>query len=291
MRFLFVMNPSSGRSSNDEAVKTIESTMRDHSLSYRIFHTTGENDVQKIVSELQKFHPSIVVACGGDGTVQLTAKCLIGKNIPMGILPLGSANGLAKALDIPNKIEDALTIIISSNHKMVPLDLLNVNGHVCVHLSDIGINALLVKNYEESGDKGMIGYARHLMSSIRESERMKYMIETLENTITGEGYMLMIANADRYGTGVKISEGNVSDGSFEICTVDEVNLPAAVKAGLTALNVFVDRDMFSDVISATKAVITLTQKAHLQVDGEYIGETDRVNVQIIPSALQILINS
>lgn len=289
MRFLFIVNPSSGRSGNDEVVEAIENAMAEHAFTSRIFHTTGENDVQRIVSEMESFSPDVVIACGGDGTVQLTAKCLIGKKIPMGILPLGSANGLARALDIPAKVTEALDLI-TGNRKTVPLDLLRVNGQVCVHLSDMGINALLVKNYEEAGDKGMIGYARHLMSSIRETERITYTIKTPEKNITREGYMLMIANADRYGTGVKISDGNVSDGKFEISTVDEVNLPAAVKAGLTALNVFVDRDMFSDVISATQATISLDRKAHLQIDGEYMGETDHVAVQIIPSALRVIIN-
>lgn len=289
MRLLFIMNPSSGSSRNDEPAEIIKKTMTDRGLDFRIFHTTGENDVQRITTALEELSPEVVVACGGDGTVQLVAQALMSRNIPMGILPLGSANGLAKALEIPGKVEDALELII---HKggTVSLDVLQVNGHTCVHLCDIGINALLVKNYEEAGDKGMIGYAKHLMPSIKESERMNYTIHTPEGTFEEEGYMLVIANADRYGTGVKISDGSVSDGRFEICHVKQVDFPSAVKAGLTAFNVFVDRDMFSDVISCTRAEITLDRKAHLQIDGEYIGEVDRVNVEIIPSALRIRVN-
>jgi YegS/Rv2252/BmrU family lipid kinase len=290
MRLLFIMNPSSGRSSNDEPTEIIEKTMADRGLDFRIFHTSGENDVQRIAATLKELSPEVVIACGGDGTVQLVAKSLIGKNIDMGILPLGSANGLAKALEIPGKVEDALELIINKA-ATVQLDVLQVNGHICVHLCDIGINALLVKSYEESGDKGMIGYAKHLMPSIRESEQMKYSIQTPEETFEEEGYMLVIANANRYGTGVKISDGSVSDGRFEICNVKQVDFPSAVKAGLTALNVFLDRNMFSDVITCTQANITLDRKAHLQIDGEYIGEVDQVNVEIIPSAIRIRVNA
>lgn len=262
--------------------------MAERGYDFSIFHTSGENDVQKISQQLKDLIPQVAVACGGDGTVQLVAKALIGTEIHMGILPLGSANGLAKALGIPKKINDALEIIIS-DAAVKPLDVLKINGHICVHLCDIGINALLVKNYEEAGDKGMIGYAKHLMSSIRETERMKYTIRTPDGVFEEEGYMLMIANADRYGTGVKISEGSVSDGRFEINTVKEVNLPSAVKAGLTALNVFVDRDMFSDVISCRRADISLDREAHLQIDGEYMGEVKTVSVTIIPAAFKICV--
>jgi YegS/Rv2252/BmrU family lipid kinase len=289
MRLLFIMNPSSGRTSNDEAVAAINATLEEWGFTHRIFHTTGENDEQLISGIIEEFTPEILVACGGDGTVQLAAKILINKNILLGILPLGSANGLAKALNIPEKINEALDLIVRNSHH-VPLDLLRVNDQICVHLSDIGINALLVKSYEESGDKGMLGYAKHLMPSIRESELMRYTIITPEGTFHEEGYMLMIANANRYGTGVKISDGSVSDGKFEICNVKEVNFPSAVKAGLTALNVFVDREMFSDVISCTQAEIKIDRKVHFQVDGEYLGETDHIQVKILPAALGVIVN-
>jgi diacylglycerol kinase (ATP) len=289
MRFLFIMNPSSGRTSNDEAVASINNALTESGFTHQIFHTTGENDEQLISELIGKFKPDVLVACGGDGTVQLVAKILIDKDILLGILPLGSANGLAKALNVPDKIDEALDLIVRNKHH-VPLDLLDVNDNICVHLSDIGINALLVKSYEESGDKGMIGYAKHLMPSIRESELMHYTITTPEGTFQEKGYMLMIANANRYGTGVKISDGNVSDGKFEICNVKEVNFPSAVKAGLTALNVFVDNEMFSDVITCTRAEIKIDRQVHFQVDGEYLGETDRIYVRILPAALRVIVN-
>jgi diacylglycerol kinase (ATP) len=288
MYFLFVINPSSGTSGNDSALATIKKRMEVSGHRHSIFHTTGENDSQKLGAEITSLNPDCVVACGGDGTVQLAAKLLIGTNKMLGIIPLGSANGLATALDIPNDVDNALTAIIEkANH--VTLDLLKINGHICIHLSDIGTNALLIKNYEEAGDKGMIGYAKHLLSSIRESERMSYTIKTDQETIDTQGYMLMIANANQYGTGVKISDGSVSDGKFELCNVAELTLPAAVKAGLTALNVFVDRNMFANVISCTHAEIQVSRMVHLQIDGEYMGEVDKLVVEIIPGAFRVIV--
>src|SRR5690606_27473278 len=126
--------------------------------------------------------------------------------------------------------------------KVIPLDLLRLNErHICIHLCDIGTNALLIKNYEEAGDKGMLGYARHLISSIRDSDLVSFEIQSDGKFYKKDGYMLVVANAHKYGTGVQISEGSVSDGMFEICTVQRIDLESAVKAGLTAINIFVDR--------------------------------------------------
>lgn len=288
MYFLFVINPSSGASSNDSALAIIQTRMDNSGNQYQIFYTSGENDIQKLKSAIEKFNPDCVVACGGDGTVQLAAKTLIDSNGLLGIIPLGSANGLATALEIPDEVEPALSVLLESS-RQIPLDLIKINGHICIHLSDIGTNALLVKNYEEAGDKGMIGYAKHLMSSIRESELIHYTIKTEKETRNAKGYMLMIANANQFGTGVKISDGSVSDGKFELCNVEEITLPAAVKAGLTALNLFVDKNMFSDVVSCTRAEINIERPVHLQIDGEYIGEVDSLIAEIIPAAFRVIV--
>jgi diacylglycerol kinase family enzyme len=172
------------------------------------------------------------------------------------------------------------------------MDLLKINDtHWCTHLSDLGTNALLVKSYEESGDKGMLGYAKHLIASIQQSDLMQYEIDTPERRYSKEGYMLMIANAHKYGTGVQISEGSVSDGKFEICNVQKIDLESFIKAGLTAINIFVDKDMFSDVISCRQARIKIKPQAHLQIDGEYMGEVDELKVDIVPSAIRVIVNA
>ena len=290
MKILYVINPASGRTSNDPALETINAIMADNGFEFKYLFTTGDRDSKKINDEFADYRPDRVVACGGDGTVQLVARSLIGKKIPMGILPLGSANGMAKALEISDKLEEALSIVVLAE-KSIPLDLIQINDRICIHLSDLGTNALLVKNYEEAGDKGMVGYAKHLIASIRESEPMHYTIATPNGIFEKDGYMLAIANAHRYGTGVHISDGSVSDGKFEICNVQEIDLQSAIKAGLTALNIFIDKDMFSDVISCSKAEIKINRKVHLQIDGEYIGETDTVHAMVMPAALRILVPS
>jgi diacylglycerol kinase family enzyme len=285
------MNPTSGRTSNDVVVAHIQQLSVELSGDFHIHYTTGANDDEKIKTIIKEFVPERVAACGGDGTVQLAARNLTYSNIPLGIVPLGSANGLARALSLPRNYEDAINAITSSPH-IISMDLLKINDtHWCTHLSDLGTNALLVKSYEESGDKGMLGYAKHLIASIQQSDLMQYEIDTPERRYSKEGYMLMIANAHKYGTGVQISEGSVSDGKFEICNVQKIDLESFIKAGLTAINIFVDKDMFSDVISCRQARIKIKPQAHLQIDGEYMGEVDELKVDIVPSAIRVIVNA
>ncbi len=290
MKILFIINPSAGSSGNEEALLLIHDYVAKNQIDFRFLYTSGQNDVSRIKQELDQYVPNRVVAAGGDGTIQLVARALVGNKIPMALLPLGSANGLATALNIPSKIQDSVILAFEGTH-FRPFDLLKFDDeYYCTHLADIGINARMIKKYEAGNDSGMLGYAKHLLQSIKESPLLHYTIKTPEQTYHKEGYMMAFANAHRYGTGVQISEGSVSDGKFEVCNVERVALDAVIKAGLTRFNVFIDKDMFSDVISCTQAEIWIDQKTDFQIDGEYIGAIDHLKIEILASALTIIVS-
>ncbi len=289
MKILFIINPVSGATSNDEAILLIHKRAASTHTDFKFFYTSSENDDELIQAQLTEYRPDRVVACGGDGTVQVVAKNLMHKKIPMGILPLGSANGLATALGLSEDLEDAVDLLFN-NSNTVLLDLLKFNDkHICTHLADIGINARMIRNYEANKNRGMLGYARHLLQSIKESALLKYTVKTPNRVYKKEGYMIVIANANMYGTGIRISEGSVSDGKFEISNIQKIALDEAIKAGLTKFKVFIDKNMFSDVISCERAEIEIDRKVDFQIDGEYMGEVDHLTISIYPSAVPVLI--
>jgi diacylglycerol kinase family enzyme len=289
MKILFIINPISGATSNDEAILLIHKIAAQKRTDFKFFYTSSENNDDLIQHQLKNYNPDRVIACGGDGTVQLVARNLMRKKLPMGILPLGSANGLATALELPNNLEEAVNVVFNSTHQ-IPLDLLEINKkHICTHLADIGINARMIKNYEEKGEKGMLGYAKFLIPSIKESQLFSYTIKTPEAEYEKEGHMIVIGNANMYGTGIRFSDGSVSDGKFEIRNIPEIALDAAIKAGLTKFNVYTDAEMFSDVISCSHAEIHISQKVDFQIDGEYMGEVDHLEIGIYPSAIPVVV--
>ncbi|HTE29311.1 MAG TPA: diacylglycerol kinase family protein, partial [Chryseolinea sp.] len=287
MKLLFIVNPVSGNNSIDGVVLRIHQKCIEQQADFKFYYTTGENDLSAIEAQIEWYKPDRIFACGGDGTLQLVARAIIGKKIPFGVLPMGSANGFATAIGLPKDPLDAVDGMMNAV-KTIPLDLLKFNDdHISIHLGDIGINALMVKEYTESPDRGMMAYAKHLVNAMKETPLLQYRIKTPEQTYEKEGYMLAFANANKYGTGVHISDGSISDGKFEICNVPRIALDDAIKAGLTALNVFVDKNMFSDVISSTSAEITISEKAHFQIDGEYMGTTDHLTIRILAAAIPL----
>ena len=289
MKILFAINPKAGGTDHEQTIPTLKDQVKRRGVEAEFYFTTGNSDEIHIKKQIDKFKPDKVVAGGGDGTIQLVAKILLPYELSMGILPLGSANGLATALEIPKDPAEAAEKIFEAS-RVKPMDMLRFNDeHLCIHLSDIGVNALIVKKYEESNERGLLGYAKYLLSAIQETPLYHLTVRTPEATYEKEGFMVAFANAHKYGTGVQISEGSVSDGKFEICNVEKVSLDEAIKAGLTILNVFVDKDMFSDVITCREAEIIVDQKAHFQIDGEYMGLTDHLKIEVVPGALKLLV--
>lgn len=289
MKLLLVINPVAGGNDHNETITKINELAHENGVQTQLLLTNGKDDEDRFKKQLADWKPDRVAVGGGDGTIKMVAENLMSAGTPMGILPLGSANGLATALEIPKSPLDAMQKILTAN-LIRNMDMLKFNDkHFCIHVGDIGVNALIVKKYEEGGERGMMGYAKNLFSSIQESPLLKIKIRTPEEVIEKEGFMMAFANAHKYGTGVHISEGSVSDGKFEICNVAKIALDDAIKAGLTILNVFVDKNMFSDVISCTKAHIEIDQPSHFQIDGEYMGLVDNIKVQIVPSCIKLLI--
>ena len=115
-----------------------------------------------------------------------------------------------------------------------PIDVIRVNGEICIHLSDVGLNAMLVKYFEKSKKRGMWGYGKAVLRMLYEKQKMYATIVTDKNTYKRKAYMVTIANARKYGTGANINpEGDVADGYFEVVVVRKLNLIEIGKAIFT----------------------------------------------------------
>ena len=203
----------------------------------------------------------------------------------MGILPAGSANGLAKELQLPVAPEEALEIIETGDEK--PMDILKINGEfISLHLADIGLNAQLIKYFEESNWRGKFGYAKVVFKTLWRKQRLKVMIETDTEKIWRKAYMVVLANSKTYGTGAVINpDGNLSDGKFELIIVRKLALSELLK--MILFHKPFNRQKV-EVLRTTKVTIRSKNSTYFQSDGEYLGKKNCIEAQIISGQLTIL---
>ncbi len=285
---LFVINPKSGGINKDGLDKLIKRMCDECQSSYAFHYTTGKNDVEAIKQLMKEKSPEIVVACGGDGTVNIVAQCLLHTEISLGIMPMGSANGLASELNIPEDDEESLQIIFSNKTK--PLDVLRINeAHISLHLSDVGFNANMIKEFEKESRRGKLGYAKAFFKSIKDREGATYDIKTDKNQLTVTAEMLVFANASSYGTGAIINpDSELDDGFFELIVFKPIRLSEL--ASLTFESFFgdINESPYVEIYQAKEAHITCKQHQLLQIDGELINEVNEIKLEMLPKAIQLI---
>lgn len=285
LKLLFVINPISGTKAKIAWEPAIRKHFVDLSHTIEFFLLDGKDDATSLKYWIEKLQPERVIAVGGDGTISLVAEQLLGKNIAMGILPAGSANGMAKELNIPVDVDAALDIILNGEIKAT--DVIKINDEISLHLSDLGFNAQLVKYFEEGNLRGKLGYTLQLFKTLWRKKEIEVTIKTDKENIERNAFMIVIANASKYGTGAMINpEGNLHDGLFEIVVVRKI-------AFISILKMFLHFRRFNakkvEVFQAESATITTTKDVHFQVDGEYLGKINKVTAEIIKAKLNLIL--
>lgn len=285
LKILFIINPVSGGKEKTDWEERIREYFKESVHDMEFYLLTGKDDRASIEHHIQSCNPDRVVAMGGDGTLKLVAELVKDKNIALGIIPAGSANGMAKELGIPAEVDAALDIVVNEEPKAI--DIIKINDkEFCIHLSDIGLNAMLVKYFEQSDKRGMLGYGKSLFRVLWNKQKMYATIKTDAGEVKRKAFMVVIANARKYGTGGNINpDGDVSDGKFEVVVLRKLNLIEIMKALLTDKSFHPNR---IEVFSTTKAEITTLKKSYFQVDGEYRGKTNQIKAEIVAKALQVM---
>ena len=300
-QFLFVVNPISGDKDKSSFYEFIKDEIGAHSVPYEIFRTTGKDDDLKLKKLYLRLRPEVIVAVGGDGTLHLVAKIARKSSTKIGLIPFGSANGMAKELNIPKIPDRTLSLIPSERFvacwniikkgKVQEVDMLQINKmHFCIHLSDIGLNAKIVKRFEAGKTRGYLAYARLFIKELQQKKRISYQVFANGKRYRGKGYMIVLANARKYGTGAVINPlGNVNDGIFEICIVKQVKFVTLLRSFFSIFNAKLrKREDLIKVVACKKATIELKHPQTLQVDGEVVGDVRKVDIKIVPKALKII---
>ncbi|QOG02350.1 diacylglycerol kinase family protein [Flavobacterium sp. MDT1-60] len=283
---IFVVNPISGDLDKSDLVNAVTEFAITNHFDLEVYETSGKNDIKEIQSLYRQYNPERIIVAGGDGTIKMVAEAMEHHDVIIGILPAGSANGLSVDLNLPPTIEENLKIAFLNHY--IEMDMICINGKKSIHLSDIGINADLVKNYEESNLRGFWGYALQAYSTIKDlDEPFIATISANNQTVVHTARIIVIANSQRYGTGVTINpNGVMNDGRFELVILKSLDIFLLGK--IITGNMPIDSDDIV-IISTDKATIKTDYPVNFQIDGEYCGEQTDLEIHILHKQMKIAI--
>lgn len=274
---LFIINPISGEIENrDELINNITEEVPGYDVT--VWETTGENDERKIAEKVKSSSFELIMVGGGDGTIKMVATQVIDLDIPILPVPFGSANGLSACLGIFEWEDSIKALKVGQPIKM---DILDVNGEVCLHLCDFGFNAALIKKFEERNERGMGAYFKSSVAQVFENNQFRFHLEINGEKSNVNAKMLVIANGEMYGTGAMINPtGKKDDGKFEIIALNPDSFKEWAKLTLGFIRGDFSDFEFVQTLACDRVIIENLDGAEFHIDGELKKRDKRVEISI-----------
>lgn len=288
-----VINPAAGTTDADAARATLEDALSEHGVEYKIHLTRKDDNIPEIVGKAIDSGFQRVAAIGGDGTVSLVAAALVNRNIPLGILPAGSGNVLARDLGIPLELPDALKLLLNYT-RIRTIDAMQVDDKFFFLNVSAGMSSLIMQKTKRQDKRrwGMLAYVWRFIEQINRFRPYPFRV-----TIDGKENRLLatevlIANASFMGVNPYFHtkrEIKPDDGALDVCVVvarKPSQLPALIFEQITR------RTTQTPTIEALPAkneiILDSRRRLPVQADGELAGATP-VTVKVHPRALQVIV--
>ncbi len=288
-----VFNPVAGTVDPDSAYRRIGEHLDAAGWTYEIYQTTGDESVPAIVREaLSQKEYDLLVAAGGDGTVSAVAGGLINSDVPMGLLPTGSGNALARELQIPLQIQGALDLL-TGEHARRTIDGMQVGDHYFFLSVSVGLSSLVMKETgrEQKRNFGWLAYIWTGLRKLLGHQPGHFWVTIDGKTEHWNAAEVNVANsgaigmpAFQWGPDIRID-----DGRLDVCVVRARNLLDYLRV---AGSIVVGRQRPTPHIHCKQAEESVDVQGDrafpIQADGEIIGHTE-VRVELLPQALTMIV--
>ncbi|HMJ47979.1 MAG TPA: diacylglycerol kinase family protein [Ferruginibacter sp.] len=294
-KFIYFINPVSGTKSKESLTRLIEKKTRLQNIPYRILQTDKDSNYHYLPSLIRDENITDLIVCGGDGTVSQVASAVQGLPVNIGIIPMGSGNGLALAAGISTNPAKALGIIFEGNASYI--DAFYFNEQFSCMLCGIGFDAQVAHDFAKQPVRGLSTYIRQTVKNFFKAEAYPFSIELNDTTIETEAFFISIANSNQFGNNVTIApKASICDGLIDVVVVNKMSkvkmvytLLKQVRLGqvsLMAERKFHEHDIF--YFQTKELVIKNSGGAPVHIDGEPAATAEIIRIKIIEKAFRLL---
>ncbi len=285
-----VINPISGRRGSrpgeaDRRRDWVTRAAAARGLDLRVSVTARAGHARELAAQALQEGCEVVAAMGGDGTVNEVAQALVGSGVPLGVLPCGSGDGLARGLQIPANLSRAFSIVVDGRTRA--MDVGYVNDQPFLNVLGLGFDAAVGELFAKRSTRGAWGYIVNSAKLVWSYRALDYTLVWAEGRRSGPLFLLGVANLPEYGNGAVLAPGaDPSDGQLDVILAD---------AGSPWRQIWRARRLFwrhhapAEGITRfrlSEATVTGARLlAHL--DGEVCELTSPAHIRVAPSALQV----
>jgi len=286
----FIYNPYSGLIHPEQMIRKIIAYYFPTNLCYYDFNITqGKRHAYELAKDAVEKGYDIVIAIGGDGTVNETASGLVNSDTVLGIIPNGSGNGLARGLGIPLNIRRSARLITTGQTRAI--DVGQVEDKYFFVIAGLGLDAMIGKRFE---DGKMRGPAPYYIAGVQEFFRyheLEYEIKFDGQNICTRALVVAVANMSQYGNNAIIApHAKPDDGLLDIAIIERTNFMSTIYYLPTLFTGRIDRAPFTKIYRATKFEIIREFPAPYTLDGEVFEGKSHLIITMLPKALKVIVN-
>ena len=278
-KIVFIMNPISGTSSKAGIPELIESTLDKEKFEYTLSMTEYAGHASEIATRAKEEGIDIVVAIGGDGTVNEVARAIVHSNTALGIIPCGSGNGLARHLMLPMNFRKAIGII--NRCEIHDLDYGIINGNPFFCTCGMGFDAHVSMKFAEAGKRGPITYVENVLREGLKYEPETYEIQDENGVTRHKAFLISCANASQYGNNAYIApQASMSDGLLDVIIMEPFDMLDAPQISIDMFNKTLDKSSKIKTIKCRKLHIRRKSEGVIHYDGDPVMAGADVDIEL-----------
>ena len=286
---VFVINLNSGTSSKAAIPGLIENTIDKEKFDYEIVVTQYAGHASEIASRAKDEGKDIVVAVGGDGTVNEVARAIVHSGTALGIIPCGSGNGLARHLLLPMNVKKAIEVL--NECEIRALDYGIINGYPFFCTCGMGFDAFVSQKFAEAGKRGPITYVENVLREGLKYQPETYILQDENGTIKYKAFLISCANASQYGNNAYIApQASMSDGLMDVIIMEPIDLIEAPQISIDMFNKTLDKSSKIKTVKCRKLHIHRSKPGAIHYDGDPAMTGEDIDVELVPNGINIVVN-
>ncbi len=285
-KIFFIVNPISGIG-KQKVVEKLVSEHLNHSLfENKIFYTDAPKHATVLAKQASSDNFDIVVAVGGDGSVNEVAAGLIGTTTAMALLPTGSGNGLARHLNIPLDLMKAIELINKGTTTVI--DTIHFNNELFVNVAGIGFDAHIGCEFAKFGKRGFLSYIKIVLREFKKYKPQEYELIIDGKSVFKKAFLISFANGSQWGNNAYIAPtANIADGMMDIAILKNVTWWSGISIAYHLFNKKLHLTKHLEIIK-TKEVLVKQSGTIAHIDGEPIEIANSILIKVNPSSLKVV---
>jgi len=286
-RIVFVVNPISGTQGKNAILKWIDERLDRSLYDYSVVRTEYAGHATQIAANAVQEKMDVVVAIGGDGTINEIARTLVHTDTALGIIPCGSGNGLARHLRIPMEPKAAIDVINRGYQLCIDYGKINNLPFFCT--CGVGFDAFVSLKFADSGKRGLLTYLENTLHESLRYQPETYEIENEEGTVKYKAWLIACGNASQYGNDAYIApQASLTDGLMDVTIMEPFTVLDVPSLSFQLFNKTIDQNSRVKTMKAKKIKIHRVNDGVMHFDGDPLMAGKELEVEIIPSGLRVI---